>query len=56
MISRIINKLKRIYFNHLSPNAKAEYLRGKVYHMGKNVQLFTNGIGTEPYLNCFTRQ
>lgn len=26
-----INKLKRMYFNHLSPNAKAEYLRGKVY-------------------------
>lgn len=50
MIKRIINKLKRIYFNHLTPNGKAEYLRGKVYHMGKNVQLFTNSIGTEPYL------
>lgn len=50
MINRVINKFKRIYFSHLSPNAKAEYLRNKVYHMGKNVQLFTNGIGTEPYL------
>ena len=50
MICRIIDKLKRIYFNHLSPNAKAEYLRGKVYHMGRNVKICTNGIGTEPYL------
>lgn len=50
MINRSINKLNRMYFNHLSPNAKTEYLRGKVYHMGKNVQLFTKGIGTEPYL------
>lgn len=50
MIKRIINKLKRMYFNHLSPREKAEYLRDKVYHMGNNVQLFTNGIGTEPYL------
>lgn len=50
IINRVVNKLKKMYFNHLSPNEKAEYLRGKVYHMGKNVQLFTNGIGTEPYL------
>lgn len=50
MFYRIVSKLKSIRFQHLSPNAKAEYLRNKVYHMGKNVQLFTNGIGTEPYL------
>lgn len=50
MIKRITNKIKHIYFSHLSPREKAEYLRGKVYYMGKNVQLFTNSIGTEPYL------
>lgn len=50
MISRIINRIKRMYFNHLSPNKKVEDLRDNVYHMEKNVQLFTNAIGTEPCL------
>lgn len=29
---------------------RIEMLRPKLYHLGKNVQLFTNSFGTEPYL------
>lgn len=33
-----------------SPIEKAEIMRDKFYFIGKNVQLFTNAFGTEPYL------
>lgn len=33
-----------------SPNQKAEMMRSKFYHLGKNVKLYTSSFGTEPYL------
>lgn len=50
MIKEIVNKLLSLYVKKLSPTERAEYFRKKCYHMGKNVYLFTDSIGTEPYL------
>lgn len=49
-IKKIIKKIKSEYFVHLSPNAKAEFMRGKCRYIGKNVKIFTTSLGTEPYL------
>lgn len=50
ILKRIVEKINKVRFDHMSPELKSEYLRGKVYHMGKNVKIYTNSIGTEPYL------
>ena len=50
LIKRIFSKIDKIRFEHMLPDERAEYLRGKVYHMGKNVKIYTTAIGTEPYL------
>ena len=42
ILNRIVEKINKVRFNHMSPELKSEYLRGKVY--------YTNSIGTEPYL------
>lgn len=50
LFRRVVNKIKSEYFIHLSPNGKAEYMRKYCKHMGKNVKIFTTGLGAEPYL------
>ena len=42
--------INRIYFRFLSPGKKAIYLKKICYHVGENVNLYTDSIGTEPYL------
>lgn len=46
----IIDKIKTLYVKKLSPTERAQYFKNKCYYMGKNVYLFTDSIGTEPYL------
>lgn len=50
VIKYLLKCLNNIWFRHMSPIKKAEYLRGKVFYMGENVKIYTESIGTEPYL------
>lgn len=50
IIKKIINKMEQFYLKHLSPEQKAKYLKKKCYHMGDNVLIFTESVGTEPHL------
>lgn len=34
----------------LNANQTAEIMRDKFYYLGKNVKLYTQNFGTEPYL------
>lgn len=49
-LNKLKEKISHIRFRHMSPGQKSEYLRDKVYYMGNNVKIFTEAIGTEPYL------
>jgi len=42
--------LHRIWYSHLDPQERARALKSRFHYMGNNVSLFTNHIGTEPYL------
>jgi len=54
LIMGIISTIKFYIRNYkwakASPNEKAEMMRDKFYHLGKNVELYTSDFGTEPYL------
>lgn len=41
---------KRLRLKLASPTKKAKIMRKYMYHVGDNVQLYTNHFGTEPYL------
>lgn len=49
-LKSIRNLLRRYHLAKASPTKRAELLRPLVYHMGKDVELYTSNLGTEPYL------
>lgn len=42
----------RLKLRRASAHERAELMREKFYHLGKNVELYTTDFGTEPYLIC----
>lgn len=50
----VISKIKSLIFRYrlakANPAQKAELMRPRFYHLGKNVKLYTSSFGTEPYL------
>lgn len=50
----LFKKFKNIIFKYkyskASPNKRAEMMKGILYHIGKDVELYTSSFGTEPYL------
>lgn len=49
-IKLLHNKWFRLKLKKAAPKERAELMRDKFYHLGKNVELYTINFGTEPYL------
>lgn len=50
ILKKIKRRLTKLGMKRLSANELAESYQGILYHMGKNVELFSTNFSTEPYL------